>query len=118
MPGMAELLNWTIENYKVGLLTNIMPGFLGDLRRNNQIPNLNYDAVIDSSQVGVIKPEPEMYKIATEQAGCSPDQILLVDDTRANLTGADKAGWHVIWFDYARPEESVAHIREALEPAV
>ncbi|HEY4963460.1 MAG TPA: HAD-IA family hydrolase [Candidatus Saccharimonadales bacterium] len=117
VPGTAELLGWAIDNYKVGLLTNIMPGFLSELRRNNQIPNLNYDVVMDSSQVGAIKPEPETYKIAAEKAGCSPDQILLVDDTRANLTAADKAGWNVMWFDYARPEESVAHIREALEPA-
>lgn len=118
MPGMADLLSWTIENYRVGLLTNIMPGLLDSLLSNNQIPNLNYDSVIDSSIVKVIKPEPQMYSIATTRAGCSASEILLVDDTRANLTAAEKAGWHVIWFDYARPEESVAQIRLALEPAL
>jgi len=117
VPDMEGLLRWSIENYKVGLLTNIMPGLLSALRANNQVPNLAYDSVIDSSTVGVVKPEKKIYEIATSKAGCQPSEILLVDDTRANLSAAEKEGWHVLWFDYAQPEESVAHIREALEPA-
>lgn len=118
VPGMNELVRWTGENYKVGLLTNIMAGLLSPMRQNNQVPNIAYDSVIDSSQLGFIKPENKIYEIATQKAGCDPSEILLVDDTRANLSAAEKHGWHVLWFDYARPEESVAHIREALEPAV
>jgi HAD superfamily hydrolase (TIGR01509 family) len=117
MPGMKELLSWAIDNYKIGLLTNISAGFLSALRSSGQIPALNFDSIVDSSEVGVIKPEAKMYEIATSMAGCPAEQILLVDDTRANLTAAEKAGWHVIWFDYARPEESIEQIRKALEPA-
>lgn len=114
---MQELLQWAAENYKVGLLTNTMPGFIGAMRRSGQLPNLSYDAVIDSSEVGAIKPEPEIYEIAQKQAGVAAEEILLIDDDRANLMAAERAGWNVIFFDDARTEESVARVREALEPA-
>ena len=114
---MQELLEWASQRYKVGLLTNTMPGFLSVMRRNKQLPNLNYDAVIDSSEVAAIKPEVKMYEIATERAGCPPEEILLIDDSRANLMAAEKLGWHVLWFDDSQSDESAARAREVLEPA-
>lgn len=114
---MQELLRWASERYRVGLLTNTMPGFLGAMRRSGQLPDLSYDAVIDSSEVATIKPEAKIYEIAAERAACPPQEILLIDDDRANVMAAEKLGWRVLWFDDARPEESVARVRQALEPA-
>lgn len=114
---MQELLEWASQHYKVGLLTNIMPGFLGAMRRNNQLPNLRYDTIIDSSEVAAIKPESKMYEIAQERAGVPAHEILLIDDSRVNLMAAERMDWHVLWFDDARPEESVERARAALEPA-
>lgn len=114
---MQELLDWAAQRYKVGLLTNTMPGFLSAMRRNKQLPTLPYDAVIDSSEVGAIKPETRMYEIAQEHAGVPAEEILLIDDSRANLMAAEKLGWHVLWFDDSRPQESAERAREVLEPA-
>lgn len=114
---MHELLKWAVEHYKVGLLTNIMPGFVAAMREGGQIPNIPFDAIVDSSEVGTIKPEPKIYKIATERAGVAPNEIILIDDSRANLIAAEQAGWNVLWFDVYHSEESTGHIRAALEPA-
>jgi putative hydrolase of the HAD superfamily len=114
---MQELLTWASDRYQVGLLTNIMPGLLSAMRRSGQVPNLAYDAIIDSSEVAAIKPETKMYEIAQERAGVPAEQILLIDDSRVNLMAAEKLGWHVLWFDDARPEESTDRVRAALEPA-
>ncbi len=113
---MDELLRWAAENYYVGLLSNIMPGFIEAMRAREILPNVDYAAIVDSSTVGAIKPEPEIYTIAQEKAGVSPSEILLVDDSRANLMAAEKMGWHVLWFDDYRPEESAVNIRNVLEP--
>lgn len=117
VPGMPELLAWAIEHYKIGLLTNIMPGLLKGLQEHGKVPTLPYDAVINSSEVGTIKPEPKIYEIAQERAGVPANEILLVDDTQGNLKVAESLGFKVLWFDYARPDESVENIRAALEPA-
>lgn len=114
---MQELLEWASQRYKVGLLTNTMPGFLSVMRRNKQLPNLPYDAVVDSSEVAAIKPETKMYEVAQERAGCPAEEILLIDDARPNLMAAERLGWHVLWFDDSRPEESAERAREVLEPA-
>jgi putative hydrolase of the HAD superfamily len=114
---MQEVLKWTAERYKVGLLTNIMPGQISGLRRNGKLPNIDYDAIVDSSEVATIKPEARMYEIAQERAGCPAAEILLIDDARPNLMAAEKMGWHVLWFDDAHVEEATERVRQALEPA-
>ena len=114
---MQDTLKWASERYKVGLLTNIMPGLLDAMRRNDQLPNVHYDAVIDSSEVSAIKPEPEIFEIAQTRAGVPASAILLIDDSRVNLMAAEKSGWRTMWFDDSRVEESTKRVLEALEPA-
>lgn len=112
---MHELAAWASEHYKVGLLSNIMPGFIPEMMSNGLLPSLNYDAIIDSSEVGAIKPESQIFQTAQERAGVSTDEILFIDDSRTNIMAASQLGWKVLWFDDFRPEESVARIRSALE---
>jgi putative hydrolase of the HAD superfamily len=113
---MQELLVWASERYRVGLLTNIMPGLLSAMRRDEQLPKVRYDAIIDSSEIGTVKPEAKIYEIAQERAGCPADEILLIDDSNANLAAASRLGWHVLWFDDSHPEASVKRASQALEP--
>ncbi len=115
VPETQELVRWVYQYYKVGLLTNIMPGLLVAMRKSGQVPDLDYDSVIDSSEIGLIKPDPKIFKIAEQRAQVKPQEILLIDDTRNNLTAAENAGWHVLWFDYANPEESVEQVRQTLK---
>jgi FMN phosphatase YigB (HAD superfamily)/DNA-binding XRE family transcriptional regulator len=115
--GMDEIVRWTAEHYRVGLLTNIMPGFILAMRARGLIPDVDYEVVIDSSEVGFIKPEMEIFRIATERAGVRPEEILFIDDSRPNIMAADKLGWHVLWCDDYHPEETAARIRQSLKPA-
>ena len=112
---MQELVMWASNNYYVGLLSNIMPGFIDELKKRQLIPNISYNAIVDSSQVGAVKPEAKIYEVAQAKTGVSPNEILLVDDSRANLMAAEKMGWHVLWFDDYEPHESVPRIKDALE---
>jgi FMN phosphatase YigB (HAD superfamily)/DNA-binding XRE family transcriptional regulator len=112
---MRELLDWASQHYRIGLLSNIMPGFIAQMRERLILPEVEYDVIIDSSEIGVLKPEVKIYEIAAEKAGCKPEDILLIDDSRANLIAAEKAGWHVLWFDDYHPEESIGRVKSALE---
>ena len=114
---MQQLLVWASERYRIGLLTNIMPGFLSAMRRDQQLPKIHYDVILDSSEVGFVKPEAKIYEIARERAGCPAEEILLIDDSNANLAAASRQGWHVLWFDDSHPEASVKRASQALEPA-
>jgi len=110
-----DLLTWAAKNYRVGLLSNIMPGFITEMITKGLLPDIDYDAIIDSSEVAAIKPETDIYKIAQAEAGVDPSEILFVDDSRTNLMAAERMGWKVMWFDDYRPEDSVARIYQSLE---
>ncbi len=115
IPESSDLITWASQHYKVGLLTNSMPGFLDELIEKGIVPNIKYDAIIDSSIIGHIKPEIEIYQAAEKATKCDPKEILLIDDSRTNLMAAEKMGWHVSWFDDYNSKESIARIRELLD---
>jgi FMN phosphatase YigB (HAD superfamily)/DNA-binding XRE family transcriptional regulator len=115
MPGIDGLIQWAAEHYEVGLLSNIMPGFIDLLRERNLIPAVDYKVVVDSSKVGALKPTPKIYEIAQQLAAVEPSEILTIDDSRSNLVTADRLGWHVVWFDEIRPEESIERAKQSLE---
>ena len=110
-----ELVEWASEHYRIGLLSNIMPGFIDEMLKRQLLPDLEYDAIIDSSASGYIKPEEEIYKKAQELSGANSEEILFVDDSRANVMAAGQMGWHVLWFDDSHPAESVKRVRQTLE---
>lgn len=112
---MHELLKWAEEHYQIGLMSNIMPGTIDQLIEKGLVPKINYDVIIDSSKVGAIKPEKQIYEIAAKQAGVNPEDILLVDDSRSNVMAGEKMGWHVLWFDDYRPADSAKRVRQVLE---
>lgn len=114
IPVMDELIKWAGEHYRVGLLTNIMPGFIDVMRQKGLLPDITYDAIVDSSKVGAIKPESKIFEAAEKAAAAPASDILFIDDSRANLMAAEKRGWHVLWFDDYRPDESAEKIRSAL----
>ncbi|MDL2363484.1 MAG: HAD-IA family hydrolase [Patescibacteria group bacterium] len=114
---MQDLLIAASKQYRIGLLTNIMPGLLSTMFKNEQLPNVKYEIIIDSSQVGAIKPDNTIYEIAQKEAGVPANEILLIDDDRINLMSAENFGWHAMEFDDARIDESIELISEALKPA-
>lgn len=115
---MHALVGWANQYYGVGLLSNIMPGFINAMLAANLLPTIDYAAIIDSSAVGTIKPEPKIYELAQARSGVKPEEILLVDDSRSNLMAAEKFGWHVLWFDDYRPDESAARVKDSLQPEI
>lgn len=116
-PGIAQLVEWVAQNYRFGILTNTLPGLVQPMLERGILPKVTYDVIVDSSEVHALKPEPTMFAIAAEKAGVAPQEILLVDDDRLNLSAAAQLGWQTIGFDAFNPEASVVAISTALQPA-
>lgn len=110
-----DLINWTADNYHLGLLTNSMPGMLKLMSSRGLLPKVAFDVVVDSSEVGAIKPETAIFDTALQLAKVEPKEILLIDDARTNIMAAEKLDWHVLWFDVYHPEEGANRIRQILE---
>ncbi|MFD3549344.1 HAD-IA family hydrolase [Streptomyces sp. NPDC058655] len=70
------------------------------------------DHVVNSSRVGIAKPDPEIYRIAAERAGVTAERCLFVDDTQANIDAARAAGMTAVL--YRDPSD----LRQALAPVL
>jgi putative hydrolase of the HAD superfamily len=57
----------------------------------DRFPDL-FDAVIISAEVGLRKPEPEIYLFAADRLGVAPSACVFVDDLLANVEGARAVG--------------------------
>lgn len=51
-----------------------------------------FDAVVISGEVGLRKPDPEIYALAARDLGVLPEQCVFVDDIAVNIRGAVQAG--------------------------
>lgn len=59
-----------------------------------------FDHVIDSSEVGVRKPDPRIFLLAVERMGVEPSRSLFIDDYDGNVIGARAVGLEAICCGY------------------
>jgi putative hydrolase of the HAD superfamily len=51
-----------------------------------------FDEIVISGDVGLHKPQPEIYTLAAERLGVAPEECVFVDDLRENVRGAEEVG--------------------------
>lgn len=112
---MDHIVKWADEHYMVGLLTNNWPGQTKAMIERKMLPEVNYVAIVDSSEVGSIKPEEAIFNKATQVSGVNANEILIIDDMRPNIVAAQHMGWHVMWFDDYSAETNETKIKQILE---
>lgn len=60
------------------------------------------DGMFYSAALGCRKPEGRFFHAIEAATGCAPEELLLVDDTPANVDAAREAGWHAVRWDGKR----------------
>jgi epoxide hydrolase-like predicted phosphatase len=55
-----------------------------------------FDAMVISGEVGLHKPEPEIFELGAERLGVEPARCVFVDDLRENCEGAEAVGMTAI----------------------
>ncbi|WP_420450508.1 HAD-IA family hydrolase [Ilumatobacter sp.] len=72
-----------------------------------------FDHVVESSKVGVRKPEPRFYEIACEKVGVGPAECVFLDDLGINLKPARAMGMTTIKVE--DPALAIERLGEVLE---
>jgi FMN phosphatase YigB (HAD superfamily) len=114
IPAMHEIVVETSEKYKVGILTNIYTGIWKYYVKDGLIPEISYAAIVQSCDIGFVKPEIEIFKYAQSKAGVFPQEILFIDNALKNVDRAKELGWQAILYDVNNPQKSVAEIKQIL----
>jgi len=75
-------------------------------------PMAIFDATVISGDVGLHKPEPEIYELGAERIGVSPDACVFVDDLRENVAGAEAVGMTALL--HRDPASTIAELERLL----
>jgi putative hydrolase of the HAD superfamily len=95
---VAALDTVKAAGYRIACLTNNVSGEHASAERTDTIAGImaRFDAVIESSKVGVRKPEPRFYEIACETLDVAPSACVFLDDLGINLKPAAAMGMTTI----------------------
>lgn len=90
------LTNWSRETFPVA--QELFPFFR------------NFDGAVVSGEVGIIKPDPDIYQLLLERYNLNPEESVFIDDRKENVEAAKALNFHGI--HYQSPSVS---LREELE---
>lgn len=102
-PEMVEALRRVRTRYRVACITNNVktgngPGMARDPERGRQIAEIMtlFEHVVESSLLGLRKPDPRIYHHTCELLGVRPDRCIYLDDLGINLKPARAMGMRTI----------------------
>jgi len=118
-PDMVAVLKRLKGRYKLACLTNNVrhgdgPGMARTAEKAAAIAEIMtlFDQVVESSKVGVRKPEPRFYQIACDLLGIKPTEAVFLDDLGINLKPAALMGMRTI--KVGAPEPAIAELEAVL----
>jgi epoxide hydrolase-like predicted phosphatase len=97
---------------RTALITNNVAEFGDGWRKMIPVDEL-FEVIIDSSAVGVRKPDPRIFQMALDQLGVTAQDSVFVDDHPGNIRAAEKLGITGVLVGPDRPA-SLIDLDEAL----
>lgn len=106
----APVLERLAQRHRLGIVSN----FYGNLPTVCDNANVRryFGVIVDSAQVGFLKPDPRIFLAAAEKLGITPGRTVMVGDSLArDMAGARAAGMAHIWLapDPARQGQPCCH---------
>ncbi|MCC6436859.1 MAG: HAD-IA family hydrolase [Acidimicrobiales bacterium] len=112
-PEMALAVQRCAENLVCACLTNNFAGggLMADRERESEIKAVqaHFHHIIESSKVGLRKPDPRIYELACTTMGVEPDEVVYLDDLGVNLKPAAAMGMTTI--KVVDPAEALARLQ-------
>ncbi|MHC4735979.1 MAG: HAD family hydrolase [Planctomycetota bacterium] len=111
------------EKYKLGLVTNGALDLQREKLRGSKL-GVFFDVVIISGEVGIGKPDPQIFDLVCERLNVGPETAVAVGDSLGrDISGAQRAGVRAIWLnrdnrernDSVEPDYEVESLNELSE---
>jgi HAD superfamily hydrolase (TIGR01509 family) len=112
MPGANEALNFASENFKVGLASGSYKELLCGAVKSNKWEKV-FDEILSSDDMERGKPNPDIYIEIMKRMDVSPQESVVLEDSRDGIKAGVAAGAKVI----AVPSKEVPVPQEVLDSA-
>ena len=111
IPQTAELIaELKSAGYRVFVLSNMSKEYIEYLRKMPVYSH--FDGEVVSCEVGLTKPEKEIYTLLLERFGLEPSQTMFIDDRKENVEAAAEVGIVPFHFCTANAQQSCDEIRQ------
>lgn len=94
---VAVMLDLIDQGRDVTMLTNFAADTFKEARGRFDFLNKPRGVTV-SGEVGLIKPDVAIYELHAENFGLEPAASIFIDDSPANVEGAQAAGWDAVLF--------------------
>lgn len=85
------------QEFKIGLLSNISSDWVREVFLDQQ-EQKNFDDIVFSYEVGLIKPSAEIFELSCSRLGVQTKESVFIDDNEVNCEGASKVGMKAILY--------------------
>jgi epoxide hydrolase-like predicted phosphatase len=109
----TAMVNAVTEIRSAGLLTGLISNSWSTSHYDRDLLRELFDTAVISAEVGLHKPQPEIYRLAAERLGAASEECIFVDDLRENCEGAEAVGMTAI--RHRSATESIAKLAELTE---
>ena len=93
---LETLLNLKELGLGTAVLSNGAPKMLEAAVLNSNLEKI-LDSVFSVDSIGIFKPAPQVYQLATDQLGCIPEEILFFSSNAWDVSGATTFGFQTVW---------------------
>jgi epoxide hydrolase-like predicted phosphatase len=93
--------------YKIGMLSNAGGNWLKELFSEEDLKL--FDDIVLSYEHGLIKPEPDIYLLASGRLGVEPGECVFIDDSQNHCEGARAVGMQAV------PYKNFQQMKQGLE---
>ena len=112
-PAMVEAVR---AARRAGIRTGLISNSVGADTYDDALLDELFDATVISGDVGLHKPQPEIYLLAAERIDVAPERCVFVDDLRENCAGAEAVGMTAVL--HRGPERTVPELERLLDAAL
>jgi|SRR6185369_8829074 len=117
---MVEALRRVKTRYRIACITNNMPlgegpGMMRSPDKAKQVGEIMalFEHVVESSKLGMRKPDPRIYQHACQLLGVAPEQCVYLDDLGINLKPARAMGMKTIKVESAA--QALAELEQIID---
>ena len=82
-------------SYRCSVLSNADVSLRGRLKDDLALDHL-FDDIVVSAEVGMAKPQPEIFRLAADRLGVAPEACVFVDDWDKNVAAARVVGMQAV----------------------
>jgi len=95
---LIEFIQSLKSHYRLAMLSNVSGREqLNDMFLPGELDEL-FEVVVASGDVGMAKPDTEIYELTATRLGVVPEECVMIDDREEFCAGADSAGMQTVHF--------------------